>query len=109
MVAYALLSLTVVRLAPVLVATVGLGLSWSERAFIGWFGPRGIASVVYLRLVQERSPFGEQTTFLVDVATITVGLSIVLHGASARPATTWLKRRVARRGGGGTRPDGQTT
>ncbi|MFI1702562.1 cation:proton antiporter [Streptomyces bobili] len=81
MVLYALLSLTIVRMLPVALALAGTGLRPASIAYIGWFGPRGLASLVFgLLALEEHLPGG---TLLSEVIAVTVGLSIVLHGASA--------------------------
>ncbi|MER5436544.1 cation:proton antiporter [Streptomyces sp. NPDC002588] len=80
-IAYALLSLTVIRMLPVALSLAGSGLALPTVAYIGWFGPRGLASVVFgLLLVEERVP-GIQ--LLGRVIAVTVALSILLHGMSA--------------------------
>ena len=85
LVLYALLSLTVVRLVPVAVALVGSGLDARTVLFVGWFGPRGLASVVFLLLAVEE--LGETPTVepVLAAITFTVLLSVVLHGVSAGP------------------------
>jgi sodium/hydrogen antiporter len=92
MVAYAVLSLTVIRMLPVAVATIGLGLSPATVAFLGWFGPRGLASIILALVVVEEEPAlaGVEQIFL--VMTVTVLLSILAHGVTAAPLT----RRYAR-------------
>jgi len=81
---YAFLSLTVVRLLPVALSLLGAGLDRVTVAFIGWSGPRGIASVLYLALAIDRSGLqGRETVFATVV--LTVLLSIFLHGMSAAP------------------------
>ena len=82
---YALLSLTVLRMLPVALALRGTGLSGQTVAFIGWFGPRGLASIVLalLALGDGRHPT-LQPSVAAAVAT-TVLLSVVAHGLSARP------------------------
>ncbi|MFM9709239.1 cation:proton antiporter [Streptomyces galilaeus] len=78
---YALLSLTIVRMLPVALALAGTGLRPASIAYIGWFGPRGLASLVFgLLALEEHLPGG---TSLSEVIAVTVGLSIILHGASA--------------------------
>ncbi|MGW7312765.1 cation:proton antiporter [Streptomyces sp. NPDC054854] len=78
---YALFSLTVIRMLPVALALAGTGLRPASIAYIGWFGPRGLASLVFgLLALEEHLPGG---TLLSDVIAVTVGLSIILHGASA--------------------------
>jgi len=78
---YALLSLTAVRLLPVAIALFGSGLTFQTVAYVGWFGPRGLASIVFADLVAA-SQLPDQGT-IVDVVMLTVGLSVLLHGASA--------------------------
>ncbi|WP_406400393.1 cation:proton antiporter [Streptomyces sp. NBC_00879] len=78
---YAVLSLTVVRMVPVALSLVGSGLRAPTVAYIGWFGPRGLASVVLALLVVEEDVPGVE--LLGRVVAITVGLSVLLHGVSA--------------------------
>jgi NhaP-type Na+/H+ or K+/H+ antiporter len=82
-VVYALLSLTVVRILPVAVAMAGTGARWQTVAFMGWFGPRGLASVVFGLLALERG-IPEAPTLLATVV-VTVGLSVFLHGLTSVP------------------------
>jgi NhaP-type Na+/H+ or K+/H+ antiporter len=96
-VAYGLLSVTVVRMLPVALALLGTRQPWQTVAFIGWFGPRGLASVVFLIIVLDLSPADEATATIFGTVTVTVLLSILLHGLSARPLAaafgTWAGRR----------------
>ncbi|MDW8804735.1 cation:proton antiporter [Streptomyces scabiei] len=80
-VVYAVLSLTVVRMLPVALALTGSGLRPPTVAYIGWFGPRGLASVVLGLLVLEEHVPGVE--LLGRVVAVTVGLSVLLHGISA--------------------------
>jgi len=93
---YAILSLTLARMLPVAVALAGTGLSRATTVFAGWFGPRGLASIVlglvYLEL-EARLP-GEPTIRLTVI--LTVGISIFAHGLSARPGIERYARRVDR-------------
>ncbi|WP_327184468.1 cation:proton antiporter [Streptomyces sp. NBC_01334] len=78
---YAVLSLTVVRMLPVALALAGTGMRLPTLAYVGWFGPRGLASVVFgLLLVEDHVPGIE---LLGRVIAATIGLSILLHGMSA--------------------------
>ncbi|MFE7652271.1 cation:proton antiporter [Streptomyces bottropensis] len=78
---YALLSLTVVRMLPVALALAGTGMRLPTLAYVGWFGPRGLASVVFgLLLVEDHVPGIE---LMGRVIAVTIGLSILLHGMSA--------------------------
>jgi sodium/hydrogen antiporter len=84
LVVYAVLSLTVIRMAPVALALVGTKLGWATTTFVGWFGPRGLASVVFALLALEdlnESVAGPA----VQVITATVLLSVIAHGVSADP------------------------
>lgn len=84
-VAYSLLSLTVIRMLPVAVALVGSGLRAPTVAFIGWFGPRGLASVVLALVVLEEDRQLPHVETIVLTTLTTVILSTVAHGLSAAP------------------------
>lgn len=89
--AYAVLSLTAIRMLPVFAALAGTGAPPRTRAFIGWFGPRGLASVVFALLAYERGTPAAVTLLTTVVAT--VGLSVLAHGLSARPLIAAYARR----------------
>ena len=92
-VVYAALSLTVVRMLPVALALLGTDLSRATVAFMGWFGPRGLASIV-LGLVFLEHVAGEAEPPAIRLAVmVTVLLSILAHGLSAKPGIAWLARR----------------
>jgi NhaP-type Na+/H+ or K+/H+ antiporter len=81
---YAVLSLTVIRIVPVALSLIGTGLDKKTVLFIGWFGPRGIASVLYLLMaVIQLGVEGYET--VVAVISLTILLSIFLHGFTAMP------------------------
>lgn len=82
---YALLSLTIVRMVPVGIATLGSHNRLPTIAFVGWFGPRGIASVLYSFLLLESVGELDAIAPVVDVVTLTVALSVLLHGMTAAP------------------------
>lgn len=88
---YALLSLTLIRMLPVFLALAGQGLSTKEKLFIGWFGPRGLASIVFGVIVLDAHLPGGVT--LVATVVCTILLSIVAHGLSAGPLASALKRK----------------
>jgi NhaP-type Na+/H+ or K+/H+ antiporter len=92
---YALLSLTVVRMLPVALSLIGTGLDKGTVAFMGWFGPRGLASIVLglVYLEQEKHLPGEQITRLAVMATVM--LSIFAHGLSAQPCIRLLARKTS--------------
>lgn len=80
-VAYAVLSLTVVRMVPVALASLGAGLDRWTVLFVGWFGPRGLASLVFALIALEELGSGAEQA--IAVITVTVLLSVVLHGLTA--------------------------
>jgi sodium/hydrogen antiporter len=92
---YALLSLTVVRMLPVAIASIGAGLTPASVVFMGWFGPRGLASIVLglVYLKQELSLPGESTIRLAVM--VTVLLSIFAHGLSASTGIGLYARRLS--------------
>jgi len=83
-VVFAALALTVVRMLPVAIACAGLGLDRRTVAFIGWFGPRGLASVIFALLAFDTLRAADGNRMLAAV-TITVVLSVVAHGVTASP------------------------
>jgi NhaP-type Na+/H+ or K+/H+ antiporter len=92
---YGLVSLTLVRMVPVASALAGTGLSRSTVLFVGWFGPRGLASIVLglIFLEHEVDLPGESTIRLTVMATVL--LSIIAHGLSAKPGIDSYARKVA--------------
>jgi NhaP-type Na+/H+ or K+/H+ antiporter len=102
---YAVLSLTLIRMLPVAVSLIGAGLDRPTIALIGWFGPRGLASVVFALLALEELGSGA-AGHAVAFITITVMLSVIAHGATADPLAARYARLVARQSDGhpGTEP-----
>ncbi|HTO77661.1 MAG TPA: cation:proton antiporter [Thermoanaerobaculia bacterium] len=95
MLAYAVYSLTLARMLPVALALIGTHLSRASVVFMGWFGPRGLASIVLglVYLEREAALAGESTIRLTVMATVL--LSIFAHGLSAMPGIDWYARRIA--------------
>ena len=92
---YAVLSLTVIRMIPVAISLIGMKLRTESVLFLGWFGPRGLASVVLLLIAMEDlKGIGEITTVSLVVIT-TVFLSIFVHGVTAGPGSNQYARIVA--------------
>ena len=92
---YALLSLTVVRMVPVAIALVGAHLQKETVLFIGWFGPRGLASIVFAILGFEAMHESGIPTDLVGATFAwTVLLSVLLHGLSAGPLAARYGRHI---------------
>lgn len=87
---YAVLSLTIVRMLPVAVAMFRTGASSQTVAFLGWFGPRGLASIVFAVIATQDAHLAGSNTILLATY-LTVGLSVAAHGATAAP----LARRYA--------------
>ena len=81
---YALLSLTVVRMIPVTLSMFGSHVRRQTVAFLGWFGPRGLASIVFTVVILDDADL-PHSSVLLAAATATVALSIYLHGISASP------------------------
>jgi len=82
---YAILSLTVIRMLPVAISLAGDHLRPATVAFMGWFGPRGLASVVFALLALEEIEHGGDGQLLLQTITWTILLSVLLHGISASP------------------------
>jgi sodium/hydrogen antiporter len=102
-IAYALISLTIVRMFPVAAALWGTGLRFDTLAFAGWFGPRGLASVVFLLIAAEDLHGQPSTATLTAAVTFTILLSVILHGLTAGPLAANYGRRI--RGAGGDIPE----
>ena len=84
---YAFLSLTVLRMVPVMVCLVGSKLGFATMIFIAWFGPRGIASILYALIVAHEMGTMRGFETIYAVVTVTVLMSIFAHGLSAQPFT----------------------
>jgi len=89
---YAILSLTVIRMLPVFLVLTGSGISTEGKLFMGWFGPRGLASIVFAVIVlSSKLPVND---LMIETVAVTVILSIVAHGISANP---WARAYGMRR------------
>ena len=80
---YAVLSLTIVRMVPVAISLIGSGARGPTVAFIGWFGPRGLASIVFAVIVEDAQ--WPDTGAILTATYLTVGMSVLAHGFSAVP------------------------
>ena len=84
MVLYGMLSLAVLRPISVAIGMARAKLPWQSVAFLGWFGPRGIASIIIVAIViKEAGLPGDD--LIVTITTVTVALSVYLHGLTAIP------------------------
>ena len=85
----ALLFLTVVRMLPIWLSLGGSGLLAREKLFLGWFGPRGLASILFTLIMMDEFDFPGEEELLACVS-MTVFLSIMLHGITAAPLSRWI-------------------
>lgn len=81
---YAVLSLTLVRMIPVVIAMWGSHAGRPTLGFLGWFGPRGLASIVFAVIVVEESQLPHEHVLVLAIY-LTVGLSVLAHGLTAAP------------------------
>jgi NhaP-type Na+/H+ or K+/H+ antiporter len=97
---YAIASLTVVRMLPVAIAMLGTGARRPTVMFMGWFGPRGLASIVFALIVLHDAHLPHLETIL-SATYVTVGLSVLAHGVTAAPLTrryvSWFESHPADR------------
>jgi NhaP-type Na+/H+ or K+/H+ antiporter len=94
-VVFALLALTILRMVPVGLALAGTGMDRATVAFVGWFGPRGLASVVFgLIAVDALAP--EASKAVLGAVTVTVAASVLLHGITAAPLAARYGAHMAR-------------
>jgi len=89
---FAFLSLTVLRMLPIVLSFGFFKMDLSTRLFIGWFGPRGIASILYILVATHQLGGIEGHEQIFAVASLTILLSIVLHGLSAQPLSLWYAK-----------------
>ena len=94
---YAVLSLTVIRMVPAALALLGTGVRGPTTLFLGWFGPRGLASILFALLVVEEAAIPLRDEIL-QITIVTVALSILAHGLTAAPASRWYAGLVRRIG-----------
>jgi len=95
---YSLLSLTLLRMLPIIICLIGTKLdgqkvSFPSKLFIAWFGPRGIASILYVLIVAHEVGGIEGFETVYAVVTVTVLMSIIAHGLSAQPLTNLFRKK----------------
>jgi len=90
-IAYSVLSLTIIRIIPIFLALTGSGEPVANKLFLGWFGPRGLASIVFAIIVINKDLPGGK--LMVMIVACTVILSLIAHGITARPLANWLARK----------------
>jgi NhaP-type Na+/H+ or K+/H+ antiporter len=103
LVGYAVLSLTVVRMVPVALASIGAGLDRNTVLFVGWFGPRGLASLVFALIALEELGTGAEDA--VAVIGLTVFFSVLAHGLTAMPLAARYGRAATAQGPEPGEPD----
>lgn len=89
---YALLSLTLIRMLPVFISLLGTGFDTETRLFIGWFGPRGLATIVFAVMIMDSNLQASNTVLATAICTVL--LSVLLHGITANP---WVARLADRK------------
>lgn len=87
-IAFGILVLTVLRMLPIQLSLIGTGIKPVTSTFLGWFGPRGLASILFVLLILEEADLANEST-LFTVVIVTVTLSVALHGMTAGPAARW--------------------
>ena len=92
---FAIIALTVARMIPVAIAMIGTGLRRDTVLLMGWLGPRGLASVVFLLLAAEAMREAtKEADLLITMVGWTISLSVILHALSASPLANWYARRL---------------
>lgn len=94
---YAVLSLTAIRMVPIALSLLGSGINTPTYFFLGWFGPRGLASILFVLLILEAADIPHRAEIL-SITVITVALSVLLHGVSAAPFANAYGRLTDRMG-----------
>lgn len=92
-VVYGALSLTLLRMVPTALSLVGTRVRAATLVFLGWFGPRGVASIVFVLLLLEH-PGIPGRELIASIAVLTILLSVFAHGLSASPGVAWYARRA---------------
>lgn len=83
--------LTVVRMLPIWLSLAGTQMGWREKLFVGWFGPRGLASILFTLIMMEKFDFPNEEELLACVS-LTVLFSVILHGISSAPLAKYIGR-----------------
>jgi NhaP-type Na+/H+ or K+/H+ antiporter len=92
-IAVAIMFLTVVRMLPIWLSLLGTDLALREKLFLGWFGPRGLASILFTLIMTDEFDFPGEAELLACVS-MTVFLSIIVHGVSAAPLSKWIGKET---------------
>ena len=81
--------LTVIRMLPIWLSLAGTGLRMKEKLFLGWFGPRGLASILFTLIMMDEFDFPNEEELLACVS-LTVVLSVILHGITSAPLAKYI-------------------
>ena len=92
---YGVLSLTVIRMLPIAISLIGTGVNKYTIAFLGWFGPRGLASILFALLILDRMEIARGKE-IISIVIVTVLLSVLLHGVTAFPASHGYGAAISR-------------
>ena len=90
---YAILSLTVIRMLPVGLSLLGSGLRFDTFVLLAWFGPRGVASILYVLLVLREGAL-QSESLIFSTVILTVLIRVFAHGLTALPGTRWYAHRL---------------
>ena len=91
---YAVVSLTLIRMIPVAISLIGTKVKPVTTLFVGWFGPRGVASILYAFTVVDVEDLAG-VPLITTVVMITVLLSVFAHGLTAAPGARWYGQKMA--------------
>jgi NhaP-type Na+/H+ or K+/H+ antiporter len=94
MVVYAVLSLTLIRIVPVAISLIGSKVRPATTLFLGWFGPRGLASILYIFIMLDAEEI-MGTDVIFSAVVITVLISVFAHGITAAPGARWYGRHTS--------------
>jgi NhaP-type Na+/H+ or K+/H+ antiporter len=93
---FVILALIVARPVAILLSLIRSRLPWPQKAFIAWFGPKGVASMLFALFVLK-STVGE-AELIFEIAAFTILCSIVAHGLTDTVGASWIQRQMRRRG-----------
>jgi NhaP-type Na+/H+ or K+/H+ antiporter len=83
--------LSIIRMFPIWLSLAGTGLGLKDKLFLGWFGPRGLASILFTLIMMDQFDFPNEEELLACVS-LTVLLSVILHGISSAPLAKYIGR-----------------
>jgi sodium/hydrogen antiporter len=96
-VAIVVATFVVIRPLSIFVSLIGVRLSWQMKAFMGWFGPKGVATMAFSLLILNREIAAADRIF--DIAALAVFVSIIVHGLTDHPGSEWMAREAERERG----------